>query len=214
MTLRPSSRAITASLVLIALALAGCQRAGPRPAASVYARAQQINITGTYHHPASGMDFPPAVGEFKRTSLVRYEEAGRNVSARYEIDSGVSRIVAVVYVYPAVPVAGSMRDERCASQLDAAGADLGRSHAGLHRVNNGEVTLDQEGGVHRGRRADFEYEEKLSLDTLPAVAQIYLFCRASDAWQLEYRFTRPRELNAAPIIDDFMHRLPWTLHAG
>jgi len=212
--MRAPSRAIVASLVLAGLvALAGCQRGGPRPSAGFYARAQEIRITGTYHHPASGMEFPPKIGEFERTSLVRYEQSGRNVSARYEISSGVSRIVAAVYVYPAAPVTGSMRDERCASQLDAATADMARTHVGLHRIGLDDVTLDQ-GGLHSGRRADFEYDEKLSLDSLPATGQIYLFCRASDGWQVEYRFTRPRELNAAPIIDDFLHRLPWTLHAG
>ena len=203
-------------LVVAGLGLLGaCQQRGGRPTASTYQQqTQRINITGTYRHPASGMEFPPSVGEFNRTSLVRYEQAGRSVNARYEIDSGVSKLVAAVYVYPAPAVSGSMRAERCASQLDAAAQDLGRTHVGLHRTGDDDVALDQQGTAHQGRRARFDYEEKLSLDTLPATAQIYLFCRANDAWQVEYRFTYPRELNAAPILDDFMRQLSWTLRAG
>ena len=95
-----------------------------------------------------------------------------------------------------------------------AAGDLGRTHAGLRRIGTDEVTLERDGIVHHARRATFEYEEKVPLDALPSVAEIYLFCRATDAWQVEYRFTRPRELNAAPIIETFLHELPWTLHAG
>jgi hypothetical protein len=206
-----------AALILVVVGLAvlvGCQRGRRAPGSPYMQLAQRVTITGTYRHPASGMALPPSVGEFTRTSLIRYGQGARSVHAQYEIDGATSKFVAGVYVYPAPNVTGSLRAERCSSQLDAASTDLGRSHPGMHGTGLDDVALEQEGASHRGRRANFAYDEPSGLDMLPSVAQIYLFCPAADGWQVEYRFTRPRELDAAPIIDDFMQQLTWTLKPG
>ena len=201
-------------LALLGLGLvAGCQggffnRPGAAP------RPEIIHAAGAWRHPPSGMTFPVAVGEFDRTLLLRYDKSGRNVSARYEIAGAVSKLEADVFVYPAPPVTGSMQQERCGSQLDAATFDLAKKHPGLRRTGIDAVELDQGGTAHRGVRARFLYDERLVSDSLPAAADIDLFCRATDGWQIEYRFTRPRELDADPIIADFMRRLPWTLNQG
>src|SRR5579862_2800443 len=112
------------ALVLLGLGLVvGCQgsffnRPAPEPQPEV------IRIVGAWRHPQSGMTFPLAVGEFKRTLLLRYDKAGQNVSGRYEIDGAVSKLEADVFIFPAPPVTGSMRQERCGSQLDAATHNL------------------------------------------------------------------------------------------
>src|SRR5579871_4889014 len=171
-------------LLIVGLALlAGCQP--HRRATTDVARTpfRIINVTGPYRHEASGMEFPTTVGEFTRTSLLQYDRAGRNISARYEIAGQVSKIVATIFVYPAPAVSGSMRTERCDSQLDSAAADMARTHPRLHRTGTDDVTLAQSGGNHQARRATFDYEERLERDeVLPSAAQIYLFCRATEAW--------------------------------
>jgi hypothetical protein len=211
----PATITVLAALALIGAGLlAGCQQRGARTTrASVYQQPYRVNITGTYKHPASGMEFPPEVGEFKRTLLVRYE-GGRSVSARYAIEGASSRIEATVYVYPTRVEPSAARAVECGNQLDAATTDFARITPNLQRTGTDDVTLDRTGTTHHGRRARFTFDEKVYTDTRPGAAEIYLFCNASDQWQVEYRFTHSSALDAAPIIDDFMHRLAWTLHAS
>jgi len=192
---------VLASLCL----LAGCQhpRSGATPAGP-----QSFSAVGPYRHPASGMEFPTAIGEFNRVALTQYDTAGRVVSARYDIDGATSKITATVYVYP---VYGSSAG-RCQRLLDEAAAAVVAAHPGARPAGVDDMTLDQEGRRHAGRHAVFLYDEPLETETRPATAQLYLFCDAAGPWQLEYRFTHPRELTVAPIIDDFLHRLPWTLY--
>jgi hypothetical protein len=198
---RAAGYIVLASLCL----LAGCQR--PHGGAAPV-RPQPVAAVGPYRHPASGMEFPTAVGEFNRVAVVQYDTAGRVVSARYDIDGATSKITATVYVYP---VTGSSAG-RCQRLLDEASAALVADHPGARPAGVDDVTLDQQGRLHAGRHATFLYDEPLENETRPATAQLYLFCDAAVPWQLEYRFTHPRELTVAPIIDDFLHRLPWTLY--
>jgi hypothetical protein len=205
-TVRVAAYLVVASLCL----LAGCQR--PRaPATAAGPETLKISATALYRHPASGMEFPTAVDEFARVAVVQYDKAGQIVSARYDIDGATSKIIATVFVYP-VHGSASARPERCQRLLNEASADLVAAHPGARPTGTGDMTLDQEGRAHAGRHATFAYDEPIENDTRPATAELYLFCDASGPWQLEYRFTHPRELVVAPIIDDFMRRLPWTLY--
>jgi len=203
-----SARIAVGLAVASLLLLAGCQR-GRAPAAP--AGPQTLAAVGPFRHAASGMDFPTDVGEFNRAALVQYDKAGRIVSARYEIDGAASKFVATVYVYP---VTGSplARAQRCQRLFDEASGELVRADPGAYSTGTDEVSLDQEGSAHAGRHATFLYDEITNGDRTPAAAQLYLFCDAAGPWQLEYRFTYPRELTVAPIIADFMRRLTWTLN--
>jgi hypothetical protein len=170
-----AARVVTCVVVASLCLLAGCQR--PRTTATTRAEPQPLNEAGPYRHPASGMEFPTKIDEFNRVALAQYDDAGRIVSARYEIDGATSKITATVFVYPIYGSAGT-RAER----------------------------------THTGRHAVFLYDEPIENDTRAATAQLYVFCDASGPWQLEYRFTHPRELVVAPIIADFLNRLTWTLY--
>jgi hypothetical protein len=157
------------------------------------------------------MEFPTSVDEFSRVALMQYDQAGRIISARYDIDGATSKITATVYVYP---IYGSAlaRADRCQRLLDQASVALVAAHPGAQPTGTDNAALDQQGRTHAGRHATFFYDERIENDTTPATAQLYLFCDAAGPWQMEYRFTHPRELNVTPIIDDFMRRLPWTLY--
>jgi hypothetical protein len=189
--------------------LAGCQR--PRTTATTRAEPQPLNETGPYRHPASGMEFPTKIDEFNRVALAQYDAAGHIVSARYEIDGATSKITATVFVYPIYGSAGT-RAERCQRLLNEASAAVVAAHPGAQPTATDDMTLDQEGRTHTGRHAVFFFDEPIENDTRPATAQLYVFCDASGPWQLEYRFTHPRELTVAPIIADFLNRLTWTLY--
>jgi hypothetical protein len=208
---RVRSRVVVAVALAGLALLAGCQgfRRGSRlPPAEP---PQVISVSGPYRHPASGMEFPVEVGEFKRAQLLQYDKAGRNISARYDIDGAATKITAQIYVYPAKEGSTSQRAELCRSQLDAAASDFARPHPDARRTALDETATEQGSRRYQGLHARYEYDERLGADRMPWATQIYLFCSANDQWQIEYRFAAPRELTIAPIIDDFMHRLPWTL---
>jgi hypothetical protein len=209
-----SVRRVAAGALAGLVLLTGCQnfgfrRSGRLPPANP---PQTIAITGNYRHPASGMEFPTEVGEFKRTLLLQYDKAGQSISARYEIDGAATKLAAEVYVYPAKQGSTSQRAELCRSQLDAAASDLARNHHEAYRTTLDDVALEQDGATYHGLHGRYEYNERLGTDTMPWAAEIELFCTATDQWQIEYRFTHPRELTIAPIADDFMRRLTWTFH--
>jgi len=157
------------------------------------------------------MEFPTTIDEFNRVALAQYDAAGRIVSARYEIDGATSKITATVFVYPVYGSTGT-RTERCQRLLNEASAAVVAAHPGAQPTGTDDMTLDQEGRTHTGHHATFFYDEPIENDTRPATAQLFLFCDASGPWQLEYRFTHPRELIVAPIIADFLNRLTWTLY--
>jgi hypothetical protein len=207
---------IAVACLVVAALIAGCQQRA-RQGPSIYQQAQRISAAGPYRHAPSGMEFPTAVGEFKRVLLVQYDRAGRSIGARYEIEGATSKIEATIYIFPTAST-GSTRVDLCGRQLEAASSDVVREHRGASRTGIEEVTFDQDGITHRGQRATFTYDEALAgsatNETRPSVAFLYLFCRAAESWQVEYRFSHPSELNAAPLIDDFMKHLPWTLHAS
>jgi hypothetical protein len=208
---RVRSRVVVAVALAGLALLAGCQnfRRGSRlPPANP---PQVINVSGPYRHPASGMAFPVEVGEFKRALLLQYDKAGQNISARYDIDGAATKITAQIYVYPAKAGSASQRGELCRSQLDAAASDFARPHPDARRTALDDAAIEQGSRTFQGLHARYEYAERLGPDQMPWAAQIYLFCTASDQWQIEYRFAAPRELVVGPIIDDFMHHLPWTI---
>ncbi len=198
------SRAV-ASLSLIALALlAGCQT--QRRGAAV--QPTLISVNGFYKHPASGMAFPVKVGEFDRDQLLQYSRDGRSIAGRFSIKGATSAITAMVYIFPA---SGGASGERCNAQLQDATANFAQSLPRMSRLAVEPFGFTENGRAHRGTRALFGYEEGLgSGDVRPGSAEIVMFCDAAGPWQLEYRFTYPRDMNAKPLIDDFMQNLPWT----
>lgn len=210
-------RILRGLLVAVALlatgALGACQN--QRPPATYYVRSQSqaINVNGPYRHEQSGMEFPTTIGEFSRVRMLQYDRAGRTVSGTYVIDGAASRMTATVFVYPAREVTKGGRPDQCRGQLDAANADLQKTYPGARFDGGNDATLTQSGKTQTGRRSTFAYDETLASGSWPSVAEIYLFCYVGDQWQVEYRFTHPRELNAAGIIEDFMGRFIWTLRS-
>jgi hypothetical protein len=203
-------------LLLIGLALlTGCQTGWSwRRSSTDVSPTQLIRVTGPYRHAPSGMEFPPSVGEFNRATLLQHDKAGLSVSARYDIDGATSKIIATVFVYPGAVGTPASRPELCNRQLEAATVDVTSFYRGARPAGLDDVTLDQEGIIHHARHATFLYDEPMADETLPRAAQLFLFCNAADKWQVKYVVTYPRELNIAPIMDDFMKRLTWTLNPG
>lgn len=103
----------------------------------------------TYVHVASGMMFPPQVGEFRRISVYRYAADGSDESAGYNLYQRGAHIAATVYVYPApgtvvaktpqpenAPLA---KDQLCAGEFDRVQLQIERAYEGETLIEEGRT---------------------------------------------------------------------------
>jgi hypothetical protein len=201
----------------IAMALVACSSA-PRH----LAKPETIPAEGAYTHTASGMNFPAAVGDFRRVSLLRYDSATRDVSAYYFMPSPAGGVAATVYIDPAPPVVpvGSAADLpaarsiSCQSEVDRRKREIYNLHPSAQLIQERNVSLLQGGASHRGKAAEFEYDDFFGGQRQPVRAEVYLFCYVGGGWALEYRFTAPKTFDADSRIAAFMKNLAWTVAAG
>lgn len=192
-------------------------------AAPMTARAQSgpgpIEVPDVYVNAASGMTFPLAVGEFKRSGLFRFDRDERDVSAGYNLLTETSGIVATVYVYPAPPLraggrTAEARAKACQGELDRRKQEIYSYRPGAVLISEKDVTLPQGGKVYPGKLATFEFEAPFRGERQALHSELYVFCYVAESWAFEYRFTAPKTFDYAGPIAAFMRALPWTLRAG
>jgi hypothetical protein len=201
----------------ICLALVACSSA-PRH----LAKPETIPAEGAYTHAASGMSFPTAVGDFRRVNLLRYDSATLDVSAYYFMPSPSGGIAATVYVDPAPPLVpvGSQadlpaaRNISCESEVDRRKREIYNLHPSAQLLQERNVSLVQGGASHRGKVAEFEYDDVFGGQRQAVHAEVYLFCYVGSRWAFEYRFTAPKTFDAGGRIAAFMKGLSWTVAAG
>jgi len=121
------------------LALSACKSAQP-----IYlAQPMAVNAQGSYHHLASGMTFPPAVGDFERVKITQYDAAGEDVGVGYNLVSPIAGIAATVYVYPAPSllsigsppdVVASARGTLCNNEFARRKKELVDAHSGARLI--------------------------------------------------------------------------------
>jgi len=199
--------------------LAGCESESP-PA--YFRQPETIAAEGGYVHPASGMTFPVAVGEFRRVNLIRYDAAGSDVIAGYNSVEPTSGVAATVYVYPASSLGridakqdlAPARAALCGNEFQGRKAEIFRYHRGVHVVDEKDVPITFAGTSMTGRMAAFAYEDVFGGRLQPLQSEIYIFCYVGEAWTLAYRFTAPRDFDASRAIAAFMLNLPWTISSG
>ena len=120
--------------------LAGCKP--PQP--TYLAQPEVIQAQGAYVHGPSGMTFPTTVGDFQRASITRYDAAGQDMGAGYNLLAPGWAVAATVYVYPAPSlisigspsdVVASARATLCKTEFERrkGGADRGASWSAADR---------------------------------------------------------------------------------
>jgi len=179
------------------------------------AKPETIPANGPYTHAASGMSFPPAVGEFRRISLLRYDSATRDVSADYFMPDPSGGIAATVFVDPAPPLVpvGSPADLpaaraiSCESEVDRRKREILNLHPSAQVLQERSVSIVQGGAPHRGKAAEFEYDGTFGGQRQTVHAEVYLFCYVGKGWALEYRFTTPKTYDAGSRIAAFIKNL-------
>jgi hypothetical protein len=200
----------------MSLLLLGCPTMQPK----YLSQPAAVEATGSYTHSASGMVFPDAVGDFRRTSIRRYDAEGLDVSARYDLVAPPRAVAATVYVYPAPPlvsigspqeVVATARANLCQREFETRKQEVLQSHAGAKLVEERAISLVQAGETRSGRMAAFEYEDVFAHQRQAVAARVYLFCYVGGKWVVKYRFSYPKSFDATKEIEEFMRSLSWTV---
>jgi hypothetical protein len=142
------------SLLTVALVvLSGCPTPPAQPQGSVAPEAD-------YLHAASGMTFPPAIGEFRRVDIRRYDASGRDVSVGYNAGGAAHGIAATVYVYPAPPVVSvgspdsviAARSTSIEQEFKMRQREIMGAHPDAKMLNEGNAKLQQGSESCAGRK--------------------------------------------------------------
>ena len=216
MPIKLASRVFVCGLFL--LGFAGAARA------NYYDSPRELDVTGPYTQPPSGMVFPDSVAGFQRTGIVSYNSERTDESVDYLLETPAKKIAVSVYVYPAPADIGAelakalpkddlagvlyMLSEQLFADEEQAILEL---HSGAQVLDEGETSLDQHGIDYPGYAASFRYREDFFGEVLPVRSQLYLFAMVGGKWMVKYRITYPASIDAGAETEAFIHRLPWTI---
>jgi len=207
----------TLTLLALVVLLSGCPTV---PTAQELYQPETISANGPYTQTATGMVFPTSVGAFQRAQITRYDAAGLDMSAGYNLISPQGTIVLTVYVYPSPQIstfsspANVIQEARDTLALDHYAAkkrEILRAHPNSSLVRESEITLPEGGTIQHGRLAVFTYDQPAGFLMVRSESRLYTFCYVADKWIVEYRITYPLGLDASQSIDDFLQHLPWTI---
>lgn len=168
-----------------------------------------IEASGPYLHRAAAAVFPIQVGEFRRSQIHRYDGAGRDVSAAYNLATPKGRLLITVYIYPAAAAARGNRTERCAREFESAKDAILKQHGGAELVEEGPA-LDLP-GADKARRHRATYRVDMSFDrqVQPVRSGVHLYCHVGRDWFVKYRITAPIAVDAPGAVETFIRTGPW-----
>lgn len=173
-----------------------------------------------YVQSATGMSFPPAVGDFRRGRVTRYAPDGTDESAGYGRIIANGEIIATVYVYPSPALSGPATAEAqragCAQQFDAVLRELEGVYADESLVSQGETHLSQGGAERAGMGAVYTLTAPrfMGRENERLRSETHLFCYVGGRWSVKYRISYPENYNASAAIAAFMRDLTWTIRDG
>ena len=168
---------------------------------------QRIDTPGTYVHEAAGAAFPERVGEFRRTNVHRYDQAGENISSSYSLTRPDGRLHLTVYVYPSprVPTAEA-RIEICRQEFEQSRAIIASQNKDAERVEDGAAPAAQ--GMS-GHRSVYLFTTLYDGEDQQVRSEIDLYCHVGGQWQVKYRATFPAAYDATADIETFIRTGPW-----
>ncbi len=202
-------------VILLSSLLAGCP-ARPRP----LNQPQVIFAEGAYTHERSGMTFPLAVGDFRRSLVQRYDQDGLDLSAGYDLYLTQQKIAVTVYVYPAPPLVSigsppgtvaSARTFLAKSEFEARKREVLQSRPGARLIEDTEISVPIGGTLRVGRMTTFEYEDQFAGQRQSLRSHLCMFNFVGGTWALKYRITYPASLEATREIDTILQGVPWNV---
>jgi hypothetical protein len=200
--------------MVAAVFLCGCPTVHPQ----YLERPKPVAAQGTYVHPASKIVMPENIGDFQRGRIFRYDVAGSDESAGYNLVTPLHNVAATVYVFPAPPLVsiGSPPDMVETARVHLTENEFQDRVQEIELAHPGAVVTDQQdtrqiqgGLLYPGKFAAFEYDDLFGGDRVPLHSYLYLFCFVGDKWAVEYRFTCPEKEDCDKEIQDFIQKWNW-----
>ena len=194
--------------ILLALALA---------AAPISSAAGQMSIEqpGTVAHGPAGAFFPGRFGELRRISAHQYDEAGRDLSATYQLDRPGGNFLVSIYVYPAPPVTGRRRAAARATICQQRFAEAQAAITSRAEFDGTRLIAEDEAPAVVGvapalrRRAAYSLTGTLVGPRQALRSQLFLYCYAGGDWLVKYRATGPADFDSDTIMAELIRSGPW-----
>jgi hypothetical protein len=196
-------------LALLSLLLVGspfaCSRSLIKP--------ELIAVDGSYTHEGSNLTLPASYGEFRRTSLRRYDTKALDVSAGYDLVVATDQIAATVYVYPAPSITSILSPPEVIALARSLAAnqefqdrkqEIIRAHPSARLLSERDVPPPLDSIPLMGRVATFEFEDVFAGQSQELRSDLYLFSYVADKWIVKYRFTYATSSDASKRIEDFI----------
>jgi hypothetical protein len=207
------------SFVLLLAACAPAAPPAPAPPAAAAPHAAPAAADADYVAPDSQMRFPPMVAGFDRLRASSFAEDGGIEAVGYVLRVPDGEIAASVALrraesLPTVGLSGEQvdaaRERACRARYAALARDIRYFHPDGSGGAPREVVLLRDGRPRPGLTGRFTYAATFAGKRRAVATDLYLFCFAGGAWDLEYRFSAPADFSAADYVDTFVRALPWT----
>ncbi len=209
------------AVLLLGFALAGA----PVSQAAYYEDPRDIDVTGPYTQPGTGMVFPESLRDFKRIDVISYNSERTDESATYLLErDGEPQIAITVYVYPVPADIGSALAQAL-PQSDLLGTwymigqqlfddeeqSIVEVHRGAQLVDGGDTSYVQRGVTYPGAFSNFRFQEDFFGTVETVDSALYLFPMVGGKWMIKYRITYPDSIDGEGPATAFIHALPWTI---
>jgi hypothetical protein len=148
-------------------------------------------------HQQSGFVFPERVGPYRRTDIIQYDTAGKDVSAGYVSDLPIA---ITVYVYPTMGLT-------MAAEIDKRRNEVLAGHTGGKTTGQRAVQVTPQSV--EAHLSTFTYSDNFAGRRQELSSQLVLALRGS--WFVAYRITYP-ESDADIASEDatmFLKTFPW-----
>ena len=196
--IRNSIRRVRYGVILVALA-------GSQPAAAQ----EEVSTEGVYIHAPARAAFPPEVGEFRRTKIFRYDEAGEDVSASYDLATPAGRLLITIYIYPAAAAAGADRARLCDQEFAAVNAAISSQHDNVAPIEQG-AALPAEGIDGKlGHRSVYRFATPFDDRVQEIRSEAHLYCYVGGDWLVKYRVSAPTAVETRGPVEAFIRDGPW-----
>ena len=166
------------------------------------------------------MVFPDAVGGWRRVSITRYDDTGRDMGIGYDFGPSEKTIHADVFVYPAPPlvsmgspqnVIDDARAHLCANAYAQTKADVTNVHPGAMLLEETDIPPPQPGAGPAGKKAVFEFSGGFNGNVQPLRSELDFYCNVGGKWLVMYRFSMPKVVASSEPIASFTSGLAWTI---
>lgn len=184
------------------------------PSAAAGQTLLRVEPGATYFHEPTGMAFPAAVDQFRRTNVIDYSSNGTNVSANYVLGD----FFVTVYIYPSPAVSAgkdlsAAQASLCMAEFEEVKRSISR-HPGAKLVEEGAVPSPSARHVGAGLRAVYTLDAIGNRAPRPLRSEADLYCYVNGDWQIKFRATAPADVAYVAPLSDLMHALAWPLPPG